>query len=124
MIEDNSREWERVIGVALAREAMKAERDAMTDIGAEKWVWDAVKPTARDHVPDCGGARMPEPTVVAAMLSAQAKAALSTAWRTREGWRVSKDNARLLRPHGICEAGRGVYLSNYGCAVHRIVAPC
>ncbi|MGL5736614.1 MAG: hypothetical protein ACRCYS_17255 [Beijerinckiaceae bacterium] len=114
-----SREWERVIGEAMAREALKAERDARRDIGAELWVWNAVKPSRSDHIPNCGDVAPPDPAKVADSLPQQVVAALCMAWRAGQSkqWRVSRGNAILLRPYGLCEAGQGVFLTNFGQAV-------
>ena len=45
--------------------------------------------------------------------------ALSTAWRTREGWRVEAQYQAELAREGLCEM-RGPYLTAYGMAVRRV----
>lgn len=82
--------------------------------------WDEGERRAmRDYL-----ATLPDPADYAYHLRLPVAQALTTAqWGGPEGgWYVMPEQARILIPHGLCEAGRNLqrhYLGNFGFAVLR-----
>lgn len=65
-------------------------------------------------------ARLPDPARYAHVLPEHVAKALSSAWATPAGRRVSTEDAVRLRPYGLCEFG-GNHLTVFGTSVRNIL---
>lgn len=88
---------------------------AFEDMLSQAWLDQAGRDAMRHMAQD-----LPDPADYARWLSEMASVALLRARVGPDGWYVRPDDAALLRPLGLCEAGTSrerYYLGNYGTAV-------
>lgn len=81
-----------------------------------QWTLDHERQMIRDTF-----ALVPHPGALLMILPKRVKAALAATTRRGAFWEATEEQAKILRPHGLCECG-GRYLTVYGTEVRAAMA--